>query len=143
MERTEYWIRPGQGRASALIHGIGAKDPQAYWQDFLAVLMQDEQLHEFGVFVWKYPTHVQPGGLRNALSSWKRKTLRETAPRIALLGSVWSTTYHTQFQKYQDVVLVCHSMGGLVRRRKSWIAFLLYGMFPTDIPPFLRAEMMS
>ncbi len=119
MGRTEYWIRPGQGKAIALIHGIGANDPQAYWQDFLSVLMNDEQLHEFGVFVWKYPTHVQPGGIRNALSTMKRKTLRETAPRIALLGSAWNTTYHTQFQGYQDVVLVCHSMGGLVI--KSWI----------------------
>ena len=123
MERTEYWIRPGQGKAIALIHGIGATDPQAYWRDFLAVLMQDEHLHEFGVFVWKYPTHVQPGGIRNALSSWKRKTLRETTPRIALLGSAWSVTYRTQFQGYQDVVLVCHSMGGLVV--KSWILQML------------------
>ncbi len=119
MERTEYWIRPGQGKAIALIHGIGANDPQAYWQDFLAVLTQDETLNEFGIFVWKYPTHVQPGGMRNALSTLKRKTLRVTAPRIALLGSAWSTTYHTQFQGYQDVFLVCHSMGGLVI--KSWI----------------------
>jgi pimeloyl-ACP methyl ester carboxylesterase len=119
MERTEYWIRPGQGKAIALIHGIGATDPQAYWQDFLSVLTLDEQLHEFGVFVWKYPTHVQPGGIRNIFSTLKRKTLRETAPRIALLGSAWNTTFHTQFQGYQDVVLVCHSMGGLVV--KSWI----------------------
>ncbi len=119
MERTEYWIRPGQGKAIALIHGMGTKDPQAYWQDFLAVLANDEKLHEFGVFVWKYPTHVQPGGIRNAFSTLKRQTLRETAPRIALLGSTWNTTYQTQFQGYQDVVLVCHSMGGLVV--KSWI----------------------
>jgi hypothetical protein len=108
MERTEYWIRQGQGKAIALIHGIGATDPQAYWQDFLAVLMQDEKLYEFGVFVWKYPTHVMSGGMRNIFSIMKRKTLRETAPRIALLGSAWNTTYQTQFQEYQDVVLVCH-----------------------------------
>src|SRR5947209_6945525 len=114
MERAEYWIRSGHRKAIALIHGIGAKDPQVYWQDFLSVLMQDKELDEFGVFVWKYPTHVQPSSIWNPFSTIKRKTLREAAPRIALLGSAWKTTYHTQFQGYQDIVLVCHSMGGLV-----------------------------
>lgn len=120
MEQTEHWIRPSQGRrAIALIHGIGAKDPQAYWQDFISVLTHDEELQEFGVFVWKYPTHRQPGGIRNVFSTVKEKTLRETAPWIAELGSAWDTTYREQFQGYQDVALVCHSMGGLVV--KSWI----------------------
>lgn len=41
------------------------------------------------------------------------------ASRIAHLGAAWGTTYHAQFQEYQDVFLVCHSMGGLVV--KSWI----------------------
>jgi len=119
MERTEYWIRPGQGKAIALIHGIGATDSQAYWQHFLSVLIHDKKLQDFGIFVWQYPTHVQPSGIRNVLSTVKRKTLRETAPRIAVLGSAWDTTYHTQFQEYQHVILICHSMGGLVI--KSWI----------------------
>lgn len=49
--------------------------------------------------------------------------MRETAPRIAYLGAAWGTTYEAQFQEYQDVFLVCHSMGGLVV--KSWILHLL------------------
>ena len=59
--------------------------------------------------------------LRGKISqvSLRKETLRETAPKIKDLGAVWNTTYHTQFRDYQEVVLVCHSMGGLVV--KSWI----------------------
>ena len=60
MKQTEYWIRPGQGKVIALIHGIGAKDPQDYWQTFLNVLAKDKQLQNYGLFIWKYPTHVEP-----------------------------------------------------------------------------------
>src|SRR5450755_3268431 len=118
-ERSEHWIRRGLGTAIALIHGIGAKYPQEYWHDFLSVLKQDETLGKFGLFVWKYPTNVQPSGIMNAFSTIKKRTPQETAPRIALLGSAWNANYLSQFEGYQNIVLVCHSMGGLVV--KSWI----------------------
>jgi len=125
MESTETWIRPGHGKVIALLHGIGAHDPQDYWQAFLAVLSSDPALQDFGIFVWKYPTHVGPGRWNDLVSIVAKKTLRETAPRIKRLGAVWDSTYRTQFREYQDVFLICHSMGGLVV--KSWIIDLLEG----------------
>src|SRR2546425_10108472 len=98
MEQMEHWIRPGQGKAIALIHGIGANDPQGYWQDFLSGLTQDEKFHGFGIFVWKYPTHMEPRRIRNALSTIKTKTLRQTAPTVSLLGTASRTTHRTPFQ---------------------------------------------
>lgn len=125
MEKMEYWIRQGQGKVIALLHGIGANDPQDYWQAFLDVLVNDEQLQDYGLFVCKYPTHIGPAKWKNIANNIAKRTLRETAPRIKHLGAVWNTTYHTQFRNYQDVILVCHSMGGLVV--KSWIIDALEG----------------
>src|SRR5690349_6586054 len=111
MSETEYWIRPGHGKAIALLHGIGAEDPQVYWKQFLKVLQSDEQMREFGIFVWKYPTHKQPSLWANIRDTFNKRTLRETAPRIKLLGGAWDTTYRAQFGDYQEVILLCHSMG--------------------------------
>jgi TIR domain/PGAP1-like protein len=119
MDKTEYWIRRGHGKAIALIHGINAEDPQDYWRDFLSVLSSDQQFQDFGIFVWKYPTHVHPGRVRDFFASIRTKTLHGTAPSIRQLGAAWNTTYNSQFRDYQDVFLICHSMGGLVV--KSWI----------------------
>jgi WD40 repeat protein len=119
VSETEQWIRPGQGKVIALIHGIGARSALDYWHAFLQVLQIDEKLQDFGLFVWKYPTHLEPGLWRNLLDSVKGATLRESSPRIKVLGGVWNTTYQAQFADYRDVILICHSMGGLVI--KSWV----------------------
>lgn len=118
-ERTEHWIRRGQHKAIALLHGIGAGDPRQYWSAYLTLLQADPDLQEYGLFVWKYPTHRRPGLLSNLASSASRKTLRQTAPDIALLGALWDTTYRAQLSGYDEVFLICHSMGGLVV--KAWI----------------------
>ncbi len=123
MSKNEDWIRPGHGKVIALLHGIGAKDPQDYWSAFLEVLSNDETLQEFGLFVWKYPTHVNPSWWRNLNAFIKTRRFSETAPRIKLLGEEWNSTYHAQFHGYQEVILICHSMGGLVI--KSWVIDVL------------------
>jgi hypothetical protein len=115
----EHWIRPGQRRAIALLHGIGAEDPQRYWQAYLNVLIGDPALQDCGIFVWKYPTHIGVGPIHDALSTLNKRTIRQTAPEIRLLGAVWDTTYRAQFSEYEEVYLICHSMGGLVV--KSWV----------------------
>ena len=61
MSETEQWIRPGQGKVIALVHGIGARSALDYWHVFLQVLQIDEKLRDFGLFMWKYPTHLEPG----------------------------------------------------------------------------------
>lgn len=119
MSETEEWIRHGQGKVIAFVHGIGAKSAREYWHPFLQVVQTDDLLRDFGLFVWKYPTHVEPALWRNLLDSLKGATLRESGPRIQVLGEVWKTTYQAHFATYRDVILVCHSMGGLVVQ--SWI----------------------
>src|SRR5229473_6357746 len=78
MSKNEDWIRPGHGKVIALLHGIGAKDPQDYWSAFLEVLSNDETLQEFGLFVWKYPTHVNPSWWRNLNAFIKTRRFSET-----------------------------------------------------------------
>src|SRR5215467_11570130 len=109
MEGNEHWIRHHPKKVIALLHGIGAEDPRVYWHDFLAILQTDPHLKDYGLFVWKYPTHHKPGFLKNIASSAGRNTLRETAPEIPLLGALWETTYLTQVRGYDEIFLICHS----------------------------------
>ena len=117
MSENEQWIQRGQGTVIAFLHGIGAKAPQDYWEQFLNVLQSDEQMREFGIFVWKYPTHKEPTLLKD------KPLVSDAAPRIKLLGEAWGAVYRAQFRDYQEVILVCHSMGGLVV--KSWVVGVL------------------
>ncbi len=117
MSENERWIRNGRGKVIAFIHGIGAEAPQDYWKQFLTVLQSDEKMQDFGIFVWKYPTHKEPKILKD------KPLVSAAAPGIKLLGEAWGATYRAQFREYQEVVLICHSMGGLVV--KSWIVSVL------------------
>ncbi len=74
-------------------------------------------MREYGLFVWKYPTH-------KGFSIIKDKPLvSDASPRIKLLGEAWGAVYRAQFREYQEVILICHSMGGLVV--KSWVIGVL------------------
>src|SRR6266567_2925347 len=117
MSENERWVQRGRGTAIAFIHGIGAKALQDYWEQFLKVLQSDEKMREFGIFVWKYPTHKEPNILKD------KPLISDAAPRIKLLGEAWDATYRAQFRDYQEVILICHSMGGLVV--KSWVVGVL------------------
>src|SRR2546429_3964571 len=111
---NERWLREGHTKVIGFLHGIGAEDPELYWQQFLTVLRGDKQMEEFDIFVWKYPTHTGLGWWRDLFSSIQKRTIAVTTPRIKALGGTWGTTYQAQFRDYQEVILVCHSMGGLV-----------------------------
>jgi predicted esterase len=38
-DRTEYWLREGRETVIVFLHGIGAKDPKDYWQQFLDIVL--------------------------------------------------------------------------------------------------------
>src|SRR5690349_8549291 len=117
MNDNEQWVQRGRGTVIALIHGIGAQAPLDYWEQFSNVLQSDEKMRGYGLFVWKYPTH-------KALHIFKDKPLvSDAAPRIKLLGEAWGAVYRAQFREYEEVILICHSMGGLVV--KSWVVGVL------------------
>lgn len=135
-DRTEYWLQEGQETVIVLLHGIGAKDPKNYWRQFLHVLRHDLIMKDFGIFVWKYPTHTKSSWLSNFTKSVEQGSIVETAPTIKRLGEAWKTTYATQFSTYKNVILVCHSMGGLVV--KSWIIDTLKNQESTALEQLLH-----
>ena len=117
MNDNEQWVQHGRGTVIALIHGIGSQAPLDYWEQFSNVLQSDEKMRGYGLFVWKYPTH-------KALHIFKDTPLvSDAAPRIKLLGEAWGAVYRAQFREYEEVILICHSMGGLVV--KSWVIGVL------------------
>ena len=58
-------------KAAVFIHGIGAKDPQEYWKQFTAILLQDTNafIRDFDVYIWGYPTHKGPRWLVDFIRS--------------------------------------------------------------------------
>src|SRR5437879_3629207 len=114
MSNTESLMRLREAssneKAVVFIHGIGAKDPQEYWKQFTAVLLQDTNtfIRGFDVYIWGYPTHKGPKWLVDFIRSLSNKTLVNAGPAIESLSGLWGSTYLAQFSEYQDIVLVGH-----------------------------------
>jgi signal transduction histidine kinase len=122
----EMWIRQESNQmAVVLIHGIGAASPKEYWSQFIKVLLSDTNsfVKDFDLYLWGYPTHRLPSLLKNIQSAITYKTLHEAAPAIEDLADTWDITYQERFRNFQNIVLICHSMGGLIV--KSWIVKVL------------------
>jgi hypothetical protein len=130
-------------KAVVFIHGIGAKDPQEYWKQFTTVLLQDTNtfIRDFDVYVWGYPTHKGPKWLIDFIRSLSNKTLVDATPAIVRLGGLWRSTYQTQFSAYQDIGLVCHSMGGLLVQ--SWVADVLEDGKSPELDPLRHIAFYS
>ena len=100
------WVKSPKGSTTVVfIHGILSDgdscwrhDSGPYWPELLA---QDEAAHELGIYVFTYNTGIFSGSYRlgDAVDAFKE---------------------HTKLDKVFDspnVVLVCHSMGGIVARK--------------------------
>ena len=87
------------------IHGLGG-NPASTWGAFPELVSADAKLEsrvDLGFF--EYPTSVFP-------ILFFRKL-----PRIQALARALRTQIENAFKDYESIILVCHSLGGLIARR--------------------------
>ncbi|HEV7922438.1 MAG TPA: alpha/beta fold hydrolase [Thermoanaerobaculia bacterium] len=77
------------------------------WGNFKALLESDPELEGCTVCEWSYPTTLNPGFL---ITKW----FWSDDPNIPMIGSALRTKLRIEAANAQRVVLVAHSMGGLV-----------------------------
>ncbi|HKQ09274.1 MAG TPA: tetratricopeptide repeat-containing protein [Blastocatellia bacterium] len=77
------------------------------WDGFEPLLETDEQLGGHDFFFWTYPTELK---LRYAIT----KYFWEDDPNIETIGKGLRTLLNTYANDYERIILVGHSMGGLV-----------------------------
>ena len=88
------------------IHGLGGKAKET-WGMFPALLKQgDEQFAgKYEVDFFSYPTMLV------------RTILSRIAPSIQELASALRTQIDNRYGKFGNIILICHSLGGLIARR--------------------------
>ena len=86
------------------IHGLGG-DAQTTWGPFPNLIRNEADLKGYDLHFFSYPT---------ALFSfpWSKKY-----PKIQTLAHALRTEIETRFPRRNDIVLVCHSLGGLIARK--------------------------
>ena len=107
-EANNLVIHRQQGSAAAVffIHGFTG-NAAGTWGDFPALLVADPELTEFDVFSWGYPTQLN---LAYAIT----RHFWTDDPNIETIGMGLRTLLANFAQHYNKLVLVGHSMGGLV-----------------------------
>ncbi len=99
--------RQQEGTAAVFfIHGFTG-DATGTWGDFPALLAADPELSEYDVFSWGYPTQLN-------LAYTITRHFWTDDPDIETIGMGLRTLLANFAQNYQKLVLVGHSMGGLV-----------------------------
>jgi pimeloyl-ACP methyl ester carboxylesterase len=86
------------------IHGLGG-DPARTWGKFPDLVRADEELGQSDIGFFSYPT------------SLFRLPFTRKAPRIQTLAKGLRTILERKFQAYDQITLVCHSLGGLIARK--------------------------
>ncbi len=88
------------------VHGFtgGAVDT---WKGFDALLAHDGKLGNYDFYFWGYPSELK---LRYAIT----KYFWENDPNIETIGKGLRTLLNTYARDYKRIILVGHSMGGLV-----------------------------
>ena len=86
------------------IHGLGGS-PEGTWSQFAGLIEKDNQLSQFDIGYYSYPTAL-----------WRGPFSRKT-PRIQTLALGLRTQIDRKFTQYDRIHLVCHSLGGLIARK--------------------------
>lgn len=92
-----------------LAHGFTGKQIDT-WGDFPSLLREDDALRNFDIHCWEYPTSL---GMSYFLSKLQGH-FRRNDPAISTLGQGLRTELDYYAEGYDRIVLVGHSMGGLV-----------------------------
>ncbi|MBD0424980.1 alpha/beta fold hydrolase [Streptomyces sp. TRM S81-3] len=92
--------------AAVFVHGFASK--AATWRNFDERISEDDELQSVDVLHLEYSTHV-PRSL-----FWRPD---RRLPTLSTIADVLQTFLETEAAGYRRLVLVCHSMGGLVVQR--------------------------
>jgi HAD superfamily phosphoserine phosphatase-like hydrolase len=86
------------------VHGLGG-DAQATWGLFPQLIRDDSELRDYDVRLFSYPTSLFS-------LPWSKKY-----PRIQTLADSLRTDIENRFPTQTNIILVCHSLGGLIGRK--------------------------
>jgi pimeloyl-ACP methyl ester carboxylesterase len=87
------------------IHGLGGKGEET-WDKFPELLLQDDEFaRRYAIGFFSYPTMLV------------RTIFNRKAPSIQELAAGLRTQIENRYAQFLSVVLVCHSLGGLIARK--------------------------
>lgn len=86
------------------VHGLGG-NANSTWGKFGNLIQQDTELSKYDIAFFDYPT------------SLFRLPFSKKYPRIQTLANALRTQINTKFYNHTNIILVCHSLGGLIAKR--------------------------
>lgn len=95
--------RPKASKAVVFVHGLGSS-ALSTWAQMRDMCLSDPELADFAFYRFDYPSR------KSGLQFWK------TLPSLSGLAKGLQTEIAIRLQRYADVLVVAHSMGGLVVR---------------------------
>ena len=99
--------KQGSKTAIAFVHGFGG-DATGTWGNFPRLLQDESALKDWDIFSVGYATKLVP----DIVGIWKAN-----APIDRLAGMFYTAAMYDQLGAYKSLVIISHSMGGLVTQR--------------------------
>ncbi len=96
--------------AVLFVHGLGGSYRDDYWGKLPLFLTHARDLTKADISFWQYPTHKRPSP-----RTWEL-IVKRRLPSVATISDSFSTQLSTSCstRKYKNIVLMGHSLGGLV-----------------------------